>query len=315
MAYDADMDPRELAQTDLNLFVALHALLSERHVTRAAGAVGMSQPAMSRALSRLRELFDDPLLVRTRAGMTPTARALALYPEVEELLARVRDMIRPARFDPREAVGAVRIAAPDIISAMLVPPLIQRLAREAPGLDLEIAAWSGRWREELEGGVVDLTVGIPSGDEPNLYSRPLVTHEWACVLRKGHPALTRRWSLELFAGLDHVLVSLVGRGGGHVDEALAAHGLKRRVALRLPYPALAPHIVAETDLVVTTPRWLALKLARAGGVVVRRPPLPLPPVRIALVWHERSHRDAKQRWLRDALSQEAGKIERKTLAW
>jgi DNA-binding transcriptional LysR family regulator len=135
------------------------------------------------------------------------------------------------------------------------------------------------------------------------------------VLRTDHPALARKWTLELFAGLDHVLVSLLGRGGGHVDEALAAHGLRRRIALRLPYPALAPSIVAETDLVVTTPRWLALKLASSGELVVRRPPLPIPPVRIALVWHERSHRDPRQRWLREALSREAGALDRKSLAW
>lgn len=309
------MEPGELAKHDLNLLVALHALLSERHVTRAASAVGTSQSAMSRALGRLREMFDDPILVRTKAGMVPTARALALYPEVEELLARIREVIRPARFDPRAAVGAVRIAAPDIVSYMLVPPLLQRLAREAPGLDLEVVGWSGRWREELERGAVDLTVGIPMGDEPNLYSRPLVTHAWACVLRKGHPALSKKWTVELFAGLDHVLVSLVGRGGGHVDEALAAHGLTRRIALRLPYPALAPRIVAETDLVVTSPRWLALKLASAGDIVVRRPPIPVPPVRIALVWHERSHRDPQQRWLRDALAREAAALDRKSLVW
>lgn len=309
------MDPGELAQHDLNLLVALHALLTARHVTRAASAVGMSQPAMSRSLGRLREMFDDPILVRTKAGMTPTARALALYPEVEELLARVRGMIRPAHFDPSKAIGAVRMAAPDIVSYMLVPPLIQRLSREAPRLDLEIVAWSAHWREELERGGVDLTVGIPAGDELNLYTRPLVAHEWACVLRRGHPALGKKWTLELFAALDHVLVSLSGRGGGHVDEALAAHGLRRRIALRIPYPALAPHLVAETDLVVTTPRWLALKLASAGGVVVRRPPIAIPPVRAALVWHERSHRDPQQRWLRDVLARESAALDRRALAW
>lgn len=309
------MDLGELAQHDLNLFVALHALLNERHVTRAAVAVGMSQPAMSRALGRLREMFDDPLLVRTRAGMAPTARAFALYPDVEEILARLRDVIRPTRFDPHEAVGTIRIAAPDIVAYMLVPPLIQHLAQVAPGLDLEIVPWSARWREELERGAVDLTVGVPTGTEPNLYSRPLLTNEWACLLRKGHPALAKKWTLELFAGLDHVLVSLLGRGGGHVDEALAAHGLRRRVALRIPYPALAPHIVAETDLVVTTPRWLALKLVSSGHVVIRRPPMPIPPVSVALVWHERSHRDPRQRWLREALIQRSSALDKKTLAW
>lgn len=161
------MIPGELAKHDLNLLVALHALLSERHVTRAAAAVGTSQSAMSRTLGRLRDMFGDPLLVRTKVGMVPTARAQALYPEIEEVLARVREVIRPARFDPGEAVGSIRMAAPDIVSYMLVPPLLQRLAREAPRLDLEVVGWSGLWREELERGAVDLTVGIPMGGEPN----------------------------------------------------------------------------------------------------------------------------------------------------
>jgi DNA-binding transcriptional LysR family regulator len=253
-------------------------------------------------------MFDDPLLVRVKGGMEPTARALELYPQVEELLAGVRELLRPASFDPASASGTLRVAAPDLVVYMLVPALMRRLAAEAPGLDLEIVQWVPSWREGLERGTIDLTVGLPSGDEANFYARQLIASDWACVLRKGHPALRRKWTVERFAGLDHLLVSLTGRGGGQIDEALAEHGLTRHVALRVPYPVLTPLLVAETDLVLTTPRWLARKLARSVGLVVRRPPIAVAPIRVPMVWHERNHRDPMHRWVRELLVELAGEL-------
>lgn len=309
------MNPYDLAGHDLNLLVALHALLRERHVSRAAAQVGVSQPAMSRALARLRETFDDPLLVRGKAGMQPTARALELYPQLEEILAEVRDLIRPAEFTPKLATGTLRVAAPDLMVYMLIPGLMRSLAEQAPGLELEIVPWLPTWREGLELGEIDLCVGLPSGGEPNIYARTLFESDWACVLRKGHPALRAKWTVERFAALTHVLVSLTGRGRGQLDDALAELGLSRRVALRVPFPVLTPLLVAETDLVLTTPRWLACKLADHVGLAIRRPPVSVPPVRVAMLWHERSHRDPAHRWFRGVLAQLAGELDRRTLRW
>jgi DNA-binding transcriptional LysR family regulator len=303
------MDPAELAGYDLNLLVALHAMLRERQVSRAAAQLGLSQPAMSRALGRLRDMFDDPLLVRSKLGMQPTARALELYPQVEAILASVREMVQSTCFEPRTATGTIRVAAPDIVAYMLVPPLMHRLAKQAPGLDLEIVHWLPDWREHLESGAIDLTVGIPSGDEPNIYARPLIENHWACVLRKGHPALRGKWTVERFAALDHLLVSLTGRGGGQIDAALREHGLSRRIALRVPYPVLTPLLVAETDLVLTTTRWLACKLATQVDLVIRRPPIPVAPIHAPMVWHERSHRDPTQRWFRELLAEFAAELD------
>lgn len=302
------MDLSALALHDLNLLVSLHALLRARHVSRAATRLGVSQPAMSRALARLREMFDDPLLIRARGGMEPTARALELYPQLEAVLADVRELVRPARFEPAAAEGVVRVAAPDIVVYMLVPALTRALASEAPGLDLEIVRWEADWRRRLADGSIDLTVGTPSGDEANLFARPLIASEWVCVLRAGHPALRRRWTLERFTALDHMLVSLTGLGGGPVDVALAKLGRARRIALRVPYPALTPLLVAETDLVLTTTRWLAGKLAGPAGLALRRPPLELPPIRAAMVWHERGHRDPQQRWFRELIARVAQSV-------
>ncbi|KIG12100.1 Transcriptional regulator [Enhygromyxa salina] len=296
---------------DLNLLVALHALLRERHVSRAAELLGLSQPSMSRALGRLREMFGDPLLVRGKSGMQPSARALELYPQVEELLAGVRQLVQPARFDPLTATGTVRMAAPDLVVYMFVPPLMRALAEQAPGLSLDVVRWQPSWREHLESGDIDLTLGIPRGDEPNVYARPLIETHWACVLRKGHPALRGKWTVERFAALDHLLVSLTGHGDGPIDAALAALGLSRKVALRVPYPVLTPLLVAETDLVLTTPAWLARKLAGSMGLAIRRPPIPIAPIRAPMLWHERSHRDPTQRWFRALLGGLAEQLDMK----
>jgi DNA-binding transcriptional LysR family regulator len=304
----------DLAAVDLNLLVVLHALLVERHVTHAGRRVHLSQPAVSRALSRLRELFDDELLVRVGQQMRPTPRAEALLEPLERALGDLRDLVATREFDPSRAVGVVRVAAPDILVYMLVPALLECLGREAPGIDLEIVQWSVDWREQLASGEVDLTIGQPSGDEPGIYSQLLARNEWACVLRRGHPALRgERWTRELYASLPHLLIGFTSHGGGQVDAALAAHGLRRRVALRMPYVVLSPLIVAESDLVLTTARWLAEKLARGAELAVLPPPIALEPVDLPMAWQERTHEDPRQRWFRAtlaALAEEAGMLPR-----
>jgi DNA-binding transcriptional LysR family regulator len=309
------MSPYALAGIDLNLLVALHSLLRERHVSRAAAKIGVSQPAMSRALARLREMFEDPLLVRAKAGMQPTPRALELYPQIEAILAEIRGLVRPTEFTPRLATGTIRIAAPDLAVYMFVPALMRQLAEQAPSLALEVVPWAPNWRELLESGAIDLSVGVPSGGEPNIYARTLFESDWACVLRKGHPALRGKWSIERFASLDHVLVSLTGRGLGPLDQALADAGLSRRIALRVPYPVLTPLIVAETDLVVTTPRWLACRLAAEARLTIRRPPVAVSPIRVAVLWHERSHRDPAHQWFRTLLAELASGLDPQALRW
>jgi DNA-binding transcriptional LysR family regulator len=303
----------DIASIDLNLLVVLDALLVERHVTRAARRLCVTQPAVSRALSRLRALFDDALLVRVGQAMHPTPKALALAAPLRRLIGDVEGLIAPDAFDPARARGVVRLAAPDIIVYMLGPPLLRRLRSLAPELDLEIVAWSSSWKEQLEGGQVDLTFGAPGRGEPGFFSKLLVRNEWATVLREGHPVLRKRWSLESYRSLSHLMIGFTSQGGGHVDDALAKLGLTRRVAVRMPYVILSPLLVAESDLVLTTAKWLADKLAGPMGLVVKRPPreLGLTPVDLPMVWHERSHRDPRQRWLRATLlelAREAGMV-------
>src|SRR5688572_19457262 len=192
-----------LAAVDLNLLRALHALLVERHVGRAARRANTSQPAMSRALAKLRVVFSDELLVRVGQTMQPTSRALELLGPLEDVLGRVRELISGNQFDPATARGTVRIAALDILTYMLVPKLLKILAAEAPHVDVQVVQWSHRWREHLESGEVDITVGQPIGKEPGIYAQLLVRNTWACVLRRGHPALAGRWTKQRFARLSH----------------------------------------------------------------------------------------------------------------
>ncbi len=309
------MDLRTLSGLDLNLLVLVQALLEERHVTRAAARTGTSQPAMSRALARARELFGDPLLVRAGGTYQLTPRAQALLPRLEEMLQSASELLRPAAFDPRSAKGAVRIATPDVVAFLLVPSLLRRFAERAPGLDLELVRWEPDWPGLVHRGEVDLAVGFPSGTEPDLHARPLFESDWAVVLRRGHPALRKRWTPELYASLDHVTVALAGRGALRVDDVLTRLGLTRHVALRVPYPLLTPFLVAETDLVLTIVRWLAVRLSKQAGLVVRRPPVPLPRVGVPLVWHDRVHYDPRQKWVRQQLVEAAEELDSRSLRW
>jgi DNA-binding transcriptional LysR family regulator len=297
-----------LADLDLNLLRSLQALLLERHVGRAARRLGTSQPAMSRALAKLRGVFADELLVRVGQTMQPTPRAVELTPPLEDVLGRVQDLVAGSGFDPLTATGPLRIAALDILTYMLVPKLLTLLASEAPKLDLQVIQWSHQWREHLESGDVDITVGQPAGREPGIYSQVLVRNTWACVLRRGHPALTGRWTAKRFSELSHLLIDVTGTGGGQVDTALARLGFERRIALRMPYVVLSPLIVAETNLVLTTARWLAETMAIHQPLVIKPVPVELAPVDLPMVWHERTHRDPRQRWFRRLLQRCAQEV-------
>lgn len=309
------VDLRELASLDLNLLLHLQALLEERHVSRAAERLGSSQPAMSRALAKLRLHFGDPLLVRTGNSLLLTERAKILGPGLEEVLRAVEHLTHGTRFDPVSAKGTLRLSAPDIVALMLLPPLLRRLAMKAPHLDVEVVQWRSDWQHPLERGEIDLTVGFPKGAEAGLYARPLFEQDWAVVLRRDHPTLRRRWTPEAYASLAHVVVTAAGRGPSVIDDALSVQGLSRRIHVRVPYPLMAPMLAERCDVAVTTVRFLALQLAEQGGLVVKRPPLAVPPLRVPMVWHERSQNDARHRWVRDQILGAAETLPADKLRW
>ncbi len=298
----AELEHRDL---DLNLLIALDALLEERHVTRAATRLGQGQPTLSRTLARLRHVFDDPLLVRSGQGYLLSPRAESLQPKVRMALARARDVFAPVAFDPATAQGPWRLAAPDYVVFLLVPRLLERLREEAPGIDLIVTSWDDSWAHRLAIGDVDATFGHVSGKEHHLRARSLLADRFVTVLRPGHPALRGPWTAKRFARLDHAIVSVDGRGRSQVDDALAALGLERRIVLRTPFVVVTPLLVLRSDVVLSTSHRLALGLSAYTDMVIRKPPVTVADISFPLVWHDRTHADPMQRWLRNLLIEEA----------
>ncbi len=292
-----------LRRLDLNLLRALDVLLDERHVTRAAARLHLTQPATSAALARLRDSLGDALLVRGERGLVLTPRAAELAPQVRALMLQVDALVtRPLPFDPAQARRRFTLATTDYVLALLAPWLA-RLSAEAPGLDIALMAPdSERLAARMERGDVDLAVLNLTRVPPGLRSRATLTERFVVVGRRDHPRLRRPLTLEAFCALEHVLVS--PRGGSfsaQTDEALAALGRARRVRLSVQNFTDVPPLLAASDLVCVYPARLAQRLADRLQIV--EPPLALPGFTMAAAWHERAHSDPAHRWLRGAVHQ------------
>jgi DNA-binding transcriptional LysR family regulator len=291
----------DLHSIDLNLLKLFHALVRERSVTRAGLRLGLSQPAASRALNRLRSMLNDPLVVRGKSGLELTPRADQLADAVTRLLEDARSIISPAAFDPAVATGRMTIAALDHLSLLIVPGLITRSARQAPSLEIAIAQPSGDNVGLVEQGAVDVAVGLFDSLPASLHQRTLYTDDYVCIVRRGHPAASERFTTEHYLALRHIVITISGIGQSAVDAALSDQALARHVALRVPHFLLAGMVVAESDMIFTLPRRLAVHLAGSLPLEVLDVPLRLPPMAPAMIWHERLHRDAAQMWLRQQI--------------
>ena len=298
MVYMVRMHEVDLRRIDLNLLVALNALLEEKNVTRAADRLGMSQPAASRALGRLRALFSDALLVDGPGGYMLSARAEEIRPALRRTLADIGEMLEASSFDPADATGHVRLLMPDFYAAVLAPKLLARLAREAPALDLDILAPGPAAIETLENDAADAAVGLIDEAPAGIRRRKLFEDGFVTLMRAEHPAAGRTLTLERYLRLDHVVVSVTGVGPAPVDEMLSAMGRTRRVKMRVPNFFSAVEIAARFDLVVTLPASLARTASGMGRFVLLPPPVDPGRFAISLVWHAR-HQDAPRHvWLR-----------------
>jgi DNA-binding transcriptional LysR family regulator len=294
------MHMSHLAGVDLNLLPLLEALLAERQLTRAARRVGLSQPAASRALGRLRVLLGDALLVRAGVGFTLTPRAEALREPVRRALALVEAAIAPpAAFAPAREDRVLRIHADDYTSLVVLTPLVAALSRSAPGIQLEVLPGGGNALERLRRGEVDCCFTAASHRAPEgVQVDRLGDDGFICMVARRHAFARRAPSIERFCRARHALVAPGGERGGYVDDALERMGQRRRVSLLLPHFLVMPYVIASSDLVVT----LAERVARvyAGHLPVQlfAPPLPLPRFTIGGYWHERASDDPALVWLR-----------------
>lgn len=292
-----------LRSVDLNLLVALEALLRERSVTRAAKAVGLTQPAMSNALARLRDLLGDPLLVRSPDGMQPTPRAEALAGPLASALGQIEaDVLRPAAFTPEACDLTFRVATQDYEQLVLLPPLTERLARVAPRVRLEFSTPRDRLPvDDLASGRIDLMIGVHAQAHAGLFRAPLLHDKFLCVMHDKHPEAKARLTLARYAALEHLLISPYGGMSGYVDDALKEHGLTRTVKVAVPHFALAPFVLMNSSYILTLPERTAQLFARHLPLKLIKPPLEIPGFTEHLYWHERTNKDPAHRWLRQLL--------------
>ncbi len=300
------MQQMNLSAVDLNLLVVLRSLLATRSVTRAADAVGLSQPATSHALARLRSLFDDPLLVRSGRLLVPTPRAEALRAPLEAALAAVEGTLaKPPRFDPATAKRMFSIGTSDYGQLVILPPLLERLAKDAPGIDLRVRDQSsGPISEWLASGEIDVVLSPKTQGlgHMGLHMQRLFSERFVSLVRKGHPRVKSKLTLAAFAELPHAFVAPRGTPGGVVDDALRARGLSRRVALVLPGFLVAPQIVSQSDLIVTIGERVARPFLRRFPLRMFPPPLALPGFDFNVFWHERMHNDPGHAWFREQIA-------------
>jgi DNA-binding transcriptional LysR family regulator len=303
----------DLSRVDLNLFVLFEAVLRERHVGRAAQRLNLSPSAVSHGLGRLRLLLKDPVFLRTPKGVTPTARALELASQIDDLLSQARGVLATAvPFDPATSQREFTIGAPDGVANLYLLPLFAKLRRDAPGVNVRMRqvlpaagraieqAWDAAFTD-LDARALDLAIG-PFTAVPNRFEvAELGIESFVIISRSGHP-FAKRPGLDAYCQADHLVVSQSGDAHGFVDVALAELGRSRRVALTVPAFAMALPIVAETDLLSAVPRSFAETLGSAAGVTLVEPPMSLPRFTMRSVVPKSGLTDSGLAWMRSAIT-------------
>jgi DNA-binding transcriptional LysR family regulator len=296
-----------LGQLDLNLLVHLRSLLEERHVTAAAKRSSLSQPAMSRVLERLREMFEDPLLVRTGRAYTLTLRAEQVLRELDALLPRIEALVQGGAFDPARSQERFRIALTDNGVAILLPALVSSLRKAAPGATVTVSTWQAQSYEDVAAGRIHAAL---SAEEVHreLESEVVFELDFVCLVSSTQKLGGRRLTLKQYLQLPHVLVETSVGQQTLVDRPLAQLGLKRTVVLSLPFFVPAIFTIARTDLVLTVPRRLARCAERIAGLQVVEPPRELSAFPYFMAWHPRLSSEPAHVWFREQVRRAAREL-------
>ena len=292
----------DIRAVDLNLLKAFDALISERAVTRAASRIGLSQPAMSHALSRLRGLFGDDLFVRTSAGMEPTAHAREIAPLISSAIEQIETALNlGAGFDPAKSTGIFTAGMAEYAEVALVGRLARAFAEQAPRATLRLLPLNGAdAADQLERGAIDVAVAHLRALPNAIESHMLLRDPFVMIVRKDHPLAKKTLSLEAYAGQSHVLVSPRGDTSGAIDRILVDFGLRRRISLLVATYLALPAALAASNLVATVPQRIARQIAATAEIEI----LPLPvdfSITVSMAWHRRAAGEPAQLWFRSLL--------------
>ncbi|MDD0974165.1 LysR family transcriptional regulator [Pseudomonas fontis] len=288
-----------LSKVDLNLFIVFDAIYTEANLTRAGQIVGITQPAVSNALARLRETFNDPLFVRTAQGMVPTPMAQNIIGPVRNALSLLRVSVQESRiFNPLQANKTFRISMTDLTEAVILPSLFQRLRRLAPAVVIESFLCKRReTTKELAAGRLDFAVDAPLNTDPQVRHVKLMQDQYVCALRQGHPMAKDKISLDDYLAMTHIHISSRRNGLGYVDLALGKMGVQRKIALRSQHYLMASQVLQQTDMVMTVPE----RFARRHQLNYVSLPVEVPALETHLYWHESTDQDPANRWMREQM--------------
>ncbi|MCX4029695.1 LysR family transcriptional regulator [Endozoicomonas sp. SM1973] len=309
-----------IARVDLNLLVYLDVLLRERNVTKAAAHLGITQPAMSNGLRRLRELFDDPLLIRTSEGMTATERAQDLQPIVRDVLAKIEQALQPQKaFDAKHSDRVFRIMASDYAESTLIPEVLKRLRHEAPTVILDVLTPSDVSFLDVEQGRVDMAINRFDDMPQSFHQTTIWRDTFSCLISVENPLLAD-FTLANYLQAQHIWVSKTGMGVGvgitpqdvqrlgWVDEALTKLGKKRNISVFTRHYQVATLLAQEKDLVATLPTRAALLQQKNNQLVIKQPPFEIPPFELKMAWSPLLQHNSAHQWLRRLIVEVAGRV-------
>ena len=298
----------KIKDTDLNLFIAFDVIYTEKNLTKSGQVLGITQPAVSNALARLRDLFNDELFIRTSRGMIPTPVANQLIGDIRNALSLIQNTISVSeKFDPSTAEMTFKISIGDTSEYRLLPLLIKELAEIAPRVKVETYLTPRKDApRELASGAIDFSIAPPLQSDQHLKHEKIYQEDYVMIVRKDHPILDKeKITIEDYLDLSHIHISNRKTGMGHVDMTLYKLGLTRDIYLRAQHFLVAPYIVEQSDMAITTTKGFAVD----RNLAWRELPFDIDPLVLHLYWHENNDNESSSKWMRDLMLKTYGKLQ------
>lgn len=302
----------KLRDLDLNLLVVLHELLAQGSASKAAESLGMSQPAVSNSLNRLRKMLGDDLFLRTSKGLTPTRFAEDLNEPIAHALQVILDSVNTvSTFDPATSNRNFTVALTDVGEIYFLPALMQLLSKAGPGITISsVRNTNVNLRDEMESGRIDLAIGLLPDLDFGFFQRKLFSQQYVCLFRRGHPFEATGWTRKRFEAAEHIGVQAEGTGYAAIDAMLERAGIKRNVKLHVPNFVAVAHILQSTDMVAIVPAAYAKRTFGSENLSTAPCPVEIPAIGINILWHAQNHRDPGNQWLRQLVFEQFSESDR-----